>query len=200
MRVRVVNVRINETGERIRPPVPIDITSLFEIDHVSNTVVYRDVQVEELYPLWGGLDMVLADVALTEEGKPDATVEFRIFQTPTSTPAPEFEKRQAPPTFAESIGAGFQKTAENLKKIDVAGALKRMEELTRPQPTVVVGLGPRAKPVRLTIDDILPGMGFTPSGTPFIKAKAPWFDHTRAGGRVGPGKRKKGKRKKGKKK
>lgn len=83
MKVRVTSVRINETGRILRPPFPVDITAFFDIDHDTGLIVHRTVEVEELYPLWSGLDLALADTALTPDGRVDAAVEFRIFQSPT---------------------------------------------------------------------------------------------------------------------
>ena len=176
MKVRATAVRINETGQRIRPPLPIDITSLFEIDHSTATVVYRDIQVEELYPLWGGLDMALVDVALTEEGKPDVTVEFRIFQS--------------------TDGDAFKRAVDNLRGIN----LRDIEERLKREGfgNIVVGT-PQApsRSIQVTIDDLLPGVATRRSGSPFMKHHdAPWSKHVARHGMVGPGKRKKGKRKK----
>lgn len=198
MRVRVTAVRINETGQRVRPPFPVDITSLFEIDHSSATVVYREVQVEELYPLWGGLDMALDEVALTEEGKPDVTVEFRIFQTAQYAESPSEQR-----VFTSPAGSAFDKAVERLRNLNIK---KVEEDLANDGYGRIVVSGPdpvRVGLVQMSLHDILPGVGFRRhSGAPFAKCtNSPWSQHTAThGGIVGPGKRKKGKRKKGKKK
>lgn len=181
MKVRVTAVRINETGQRVRPPFPVDITSLFEIDHSTATVVYREVQVDELYPLWGGLDMALDEVALTEEGKPDVTVEFRIFQT-------------------QPVEDVFKRASENLRKINFQEVEERLKRAG--MGNIVVGTPQTISQSRqVSISDILPGVGFRSTGAPFPKhADSPWSQHVARHGMVGPGKRKKGKRKKGKKK
>ena len=62
MKIVLTKLVNTQTNEEYVPPVPVNVTHLYEIDHVLGTVNYRQLTFAEFSELWSGLPSELADL------------------------------------------------------------------------------------------------------------------------------------------
>ncbi len=80
MQVIVTAMTRMDTREMIHPPMPVDVTALFDVDHKNRYVQFRRLNYSEVKMLWRGLEDIVADCRLRDDGEPDVTFSTVLVQ------------------------------------------------------------------------------------------------------------------------
>lgn len=62
MKIVLTKLVNTQTGETFTPPIPVNVTRFFNVDHERASVDYRQLSFAELSEVWSGLPAELADI------------------------------------------------------------------------------------------------------------------------------------------
>ena len=80
MRITITAMTRMDTREVIRPPMPVDVTSLFEVDHHLGYVRFRRLKYSEVKMLCRGLEDIIGYCRRRKDGEPDVVFSTELMQ------------------------------------------------------------------------------------------------------------------------